>query len=98
MGRYLLLWEIDTSRIPVDAKERSVAWNLLLELVKQDIKSGKTKDWGAFVGETNGYSVVEGTEVEVGSQLMQYAPYVQFKVYPVASANQVGEIIKKMSG
>jgi len=98
MGRYLLLWKIDPSRIPVDAKERGVAWTLMLEMVKQDIKSGKTKDWGAFVGETNGYTVVEGTEVEIGSLLMQYAPYVQFEVHPVASVTQVGEIIKKMSG
>ena len=98
MGRYLLLWEIDPARIPVDSKERGVAWTLLLEMVKQDIKSGKNKDWGAFVGETNGYTVVEGTEVEIGALLMQYAPYVQFKVHPVASVAQVGEIIKKMSG
>jgi hypothetical protein len=96
MGRYMVLWEIDPSRIPVDVKERGVAWNLMLELVKQDVKSGRTKDWGAFVGEINGYTVVEGTEVEVGAQLMQYTPYVQFKVYPISTVAQVGEIIKKM--
>ena len=98
MGKYLLLWEIDSSRIPVDAKERGVAWSLMLEIVKGDMKSGKTKDWGAFVGEINGYSIVEGTEVEVGSLLMQYAPYVQFKVHPIGSVTQVAEIIKTMSG
>ena len=98
MGKYLLLWEIDSSRIPVDAKERGVAWTLMLEMVKQDLKSGKSKDWGSFVGELSGYSILEGTEVEVASVCMQYVPYVQFKVHPIATVTQVGEIIKKMSG
>jgi hypothetical protein len=70
----------------------------MLEIVKGDLKSNKASDWGAFVGETNGYSIMEGTEVEVASLCMQYAPYVLFKVHPIATVAQVGEIIKKMSG
>ena len=98
MGKYLALWEVDQSRVPVDAKERGAAWNMMLEMVKQDLKSGKAKDWGAFVGEINGYSIAEGTEVEVGNMLAQYAPYVSFKVHPVSSVSQVVEVIKSMSG
>ena len=98
MGRYLVLWEIDSSRIPVDAKERGVAWTLMLEMVKQDLKSGKSKDWGSFVGEMSGYTIMEGTEVEVASVAMQYGPYVLFKVHPIATVAQVGEIIKKTLG
>jgi len=98
MGRYLVLWEIDHSRVPVDAKEIAAGWILLQEMVKQDIKSGITKDHGVFVGETKGYSVLEGTEVEVSSGLAKYAPYVIFKLHAVASVAQIGEILKKMSG
>ena len=65
MGRYLLLWEIDMSRAPVDPKERGEAWSLFMNMVKEDQKKGISKDWGAFVAEPNGYAVVEGTEVEV---------------------------------
>jgi hypothetical protein len=98
MGRYLVLWEVDQSRVPVDGKEITAAWSLLLEMVKQDLKSGTGKDWGAFVGETNGYSIQEGTEVEVSAGLAKYAPYVIFKVHAVASVAQIGEMLKKMSG
>jgi hypothetical protein len=98
MGRYLVLWEIDSSKTPVDDKERVAGWSLLTETVKQDIKSGITKDHGQFVGELSGYSVLEGTEVEVSSGLAKYAPYVIFKLHAVLSVAQVGEIIKKMSG
>ena len=98
MGKYLVLWQIDPSRVPVDAKERGATWGLFMEMVKKDIQVGTTKDWGAFVGETNGYTVAEGTEVQIGNTLMQYAPYVNFEVHPIASVAQVGDIIKKMSG
>jgi hypothetical protein len=98
MGKYLVLWEVDPSRVPVDAKERGAAWGLLLDMVKKDMQAGRSKDWGSFVGELKGYSVAEGTEVEVANMLMQYAPYVSFKTHPVASVAQVGDIIKKMSG
>ncbi|MBM3120372.1 MAG: hypothetical protein FJ022_07850 [Chloroflexi bacterium] len=98
MAKYLVLWEVDQSRVPVDAKERGGAWSLLLEMVKQDLKSGIAKDWGAFVGEINGYAVHEGTEVEVASRLVQYSPYVSFKVHPIASVDQVEKIIKSLSG
>jgi len=98
MGRYLALWEIDSSKSPIDAKEIAAGWSLLTEMVKQDIKSGITKDHGTFVGETNGYAIMEGTEVEVSSGLVKYAPYVIFKVHAVASLAQISEVIKKMSG
>jgi hypothetical protein len=84
--------------VPVDAKERGAAWGVMLEMVKKDIQAGISKDWGAFVGELSGYSVEEGTEVEIGNMLMQYAPYISFKTHPIASVAQVGDIIKKMSG
>lgn len=97
MGKYLMLWEVDQSRVPVSAKERGTGSSLLLEMVKQDLKSGKLKDWGAFVGENNGYLIAEGTEVEVGNTLLRFAPYILFKVHPIASVDQIAEVIKKPS-
>jgi hypothetical protein len=66
-------------------------------MVKQDIKKGLNKDWGAFVGEINGYAVLEGTEVEIMNSLQQYVPFVNFKVHPVASVSQVDEMIKALT-
>jgi len=98
MGRYLVLWEVDQSRVPIDAKERGGAWSILMAMVRQDKEAGKIKDWGTFVGEINGFAVYEGTEVEVGSALMKYVPYVRFNVHPLVSESQTNEIIKSLSG
>ena len=98
MGKYLLLWEVDRTRIPIDPKERGAGWGLLMAMVRQDIEKGISKDWGAFVGEANGYAVAEGTELEVLNMVQQYAPYVIFKVHPIASESQVNEMIKALSG
>lgn len=97
MGKYLMLWEVDTTRLPVSPKERGAGWNALMGMVKQDIKKGITKDWGAFVGELRGYAVNEGSELEVLNAAQQYSPFVHFKVHPIASLSQVEEMIKTMT-
>lgn len=97
MGKYLMLWEFDRTRIPVDLKERGVGFNMLLEMVKQDIKKSLIKDWGVFPGEFAGYTVVEGIEVEIMKFVQQYTPFVYFKVHPIGSVAQVEEMIKAMT-
>ena len=98
MGKYLILWEVDPTKIPVDPKERGEGWGLLMAMVEQDIEKGITKDWGSFVGENTGYAINEGTELEVMNTLQQYVPFCTFKVHPIASASQVKEMIKALSG
>jgi hypothetical protein len=44
MEKYLLLWEFDWTKIPVDPKERRVGFDMLMEVIKQDIEKGILKD------------------------------------------------------
>jgi len=98
MGKYLIFWEVDRTKVPISPQDRGTGWGALLDMVKEDTGKGVMKDWGAFVGEINGYIVAEGTEVEIGDMVQRYIPFVFFKAQPVASLSQVGEIIKKLSG
>ena len=97
MGKYLMLWEIDWTKVPVNPKERGAGWSLLLDMVKEDMKKGLTKDWGTFIGELGGYAVNEGSELEVMNAVQQYTPFVHFKVHPIGSISQVEEMIKAMT-
>jgi hypothetical protein len=69
-----------------------------MEMVKKDLEKGISKDWGAFPGENRGYSIVEGSPLDVMKMTQQYAPYVGFKVHPVASMAEIGELLKHMAG
>ena len=97
MGKYLLLWELDRTKIPVDPKERGVEFNMLMKAIKQDIKKGILKDWGVFVGEHNGYSVVQGTEREVIKTSQRYTPFIYSAAHPIASITHAGEMIKVLT-
>ena len=97
MGKYLILWEVDRTRVPISPQERGAGWGALVDMVKEQIKKGITEDWGAFVGEINGYAVMEGTEVEIGNALQQYVPWVHFKLHAIASVDQVDEIVKALT-
>jgi hypothetical protein len=96
MARYLVLWEVDNSRLPVDPKERATGWKALMDLVKKDIEDGVSKDWGLFVGENRGYAIFEANEVEIGIRLQQYVPFIIFKTYPIAGVSKVEKVHKAM--
>ena len=98
MGKYLLLWNLDPARIPVDPKERGTGWGVLMEMVKKDLEKGIMKDWGSFVAEGKGFCVMEGDETEISINLQRYSPYVGFETHPFMSANQVGKMLKALVG
>jgi hypothetical protein len=98
MGKYLVMWEVDHSKIPINAKERAEGWGLLMAMVGQDMEKGIVKDWGAFSGESKGYSIYDSTKLEMMKALQQYVPFVMFKVHPVATVGDVNEMLKALSG
>ncbi|MFW9877309.1 MAG: hypothetical protein ACFFG0_29820 [Candidatus Thorarchaeota archaeon] len=97
MGKYLILWEIDASRLPVSRKERAAGWKALLNFIKQDINSGLTLDWGSFVGELRGFSIVEGDELDINISLQQYLPFVHFKLRSIVGVEQAEKLIEEMA-
>ena len=97
MRRYLLLWSLNQNLVPVDPKERAAGWGMLLDLVKQDLQKGVVKDWGSFPGENKGYCILEGNPLDVMKMTQQYSPYVGFEVHPVASVEDVGELLTHMA-
>ena len=98
MPKYLMIWEVDSSRIPTDPKERGAMWVMFAEMVKQNIAAGKTIDWGAFVGEDKGYAISERSEIGLGKDVQAMYPYVKFKVHQVMSVDDVVEVAKSMMG
>jgi hypothetical protein len=96
MGKYLLLWQLDPARVPVNPKERASGWSGLMAMVKKDLEKGISKDWGAFVGEGKGYAIAEGTEAEVSIMTQQYTPYVHFETHPIMSVSQVEDMLKAL--
>ncbi|MHA2037378.1 MAG: hypothetical protein ACW972_05465 [Promethearchaeota archaeon] len=97
MGKYLILWEIDASRLPISRKERAAGWKVLLNFVKEDLKSGLTLDWGGFVGELRGFSIIEGDEVDINVSLQRYSPFVTFQLHAFTGVEQAEKLIEEMA-
>lgn len=98
MGKFLLKWSLDASRVPIDPKERGAAWTLLMNMIKQDREKGILHDWGAFPSEGKGYCIVEGSNVDVMLMTEKYVPYVSFETCPVATISEVDELLAHMAG
>lgn len=97
MSKFLVLWELDSTKLPAKPEEAISLHVQQLNMVKEGFKKKTKSDWGMFAGSKSGYSVVEGTEQEIDFELMKYSPYVKCKVFPVLSVDQVLENVKKLS-
>ena len=97
MGRYLILWEADESKIPVDPSERRDGWLMAIAATRQDIKDGLVKEWAAFAGQPNGFSIAEGTEEDILKITMKYMPFFRFKTIPLASIDQAEAAVKTIA-
>jgi hypothetical protein len=98
MAKYLSLWEIDQTKIPIDPKQKGAGWGMLMAMVRKDFEKGVITSWGTFVGEINGYCILEGTELEVHTCAVQYVPFVTFKIHPIVTESHVNEMIKTLIG
>jgi hypothetical protein len=96
MARYLLLWELDPTKIPADRKERAAMWGPMIQMVKQQIKEGTTKEWGSLAGEMRGFSIVEGDEMALANVVQKYIPFVTFTAHPIISIDQMAEVIENL--
>ena len=96
MAKYLMLWNLNINLVPINPKERGEGYAMLMAMVQQDIDRGLTKDWGCFVGEGKGYCVIEGDEVEVSKMVQQYSPYCRFTTHPVASVEDMNDVISAL--
>lgn len=94
MQKYLMLWKMNRSLIPINPQERGEGYAMLMDFVQQDIETGLTKDWGCYVGEGRGYCVVEGNEVEISKMVQRYSPFCEFSTHPIASVDQILDVVK----
>ncbi len=96
MAKFLVMWELDPTKVPVNPKERAAMWAPLVQRVRQNMKQGGTREWGSFAGETRGFSILEGDEMAVSMHVQQFLPFVTFKIHPFISIDQMEELIKNL--
>jgi hypothetical protein len=96
MARYMLLWEYDVTRCPLDTKEKVNQWLALADLVKKQLKSGEMKEWAHYAGETTGYLIVEGNEMDVLKMTDSFVPYVKFTSKVLLTIEQCEKVWKSL--
>ena len=94
MTKYLINWETDISRWSTDLKELATMSIKMAEGIKQNVKEGKIRDWGMFVGGVAGYAVAEDNAPDIYKDLRQDYPYVTYKVQQVLSLDEALEVWK----
>jgi len=97
MAKYLVIWEMDGTKVPIDRKERAAVWTPMLDMVEQDMNKGVLKDWGSYTGELRGFAVAEGTRIEIDNMVQQYVPFVDFTLHELTSLSEMREVNKNLA-
>jgi hypothetical protein len=96
MAKYLILLKIHSEKFPADPKAYMKVLGPMLDLTKKDLKEGKLRDWGYFVGGNGGYAISEQTPEDLTRVAMQMSPYVDFEVRQVLSISDLENMVKTM--
>lgn len=67
---------------------------MLQSMIKEDMKNGRTREFGAFVGGFKGFVIREGTEQEVEMEITKYNKFTNHKTYPFLDISQLEEMVK----
>jgi len=99
MPKYLNIWEIDTSKMPADPKERGPLLNKMLDMTKQMLKEKPGSQWGISLDGNMGFflSSARGKWQDVAQSTLAFAPYVKSKIFQVMSAEEAEENLKSMA-
>ena len=96
MARYMVLWEVEASRIPEDPKTKKALLLGFQEMVKKQLKEGIVKEWGAFVGERSGYIITEGKAVSLHTIAEGWVPFVKFTTKEIMTIDEVNKATKAL--
>jgi hypothetical protein len=93
--KYIMLWEMDMSKFPTDPAENAKLNAKLIEMTKYWVKTHPDGEWGKFLGENKGYSIV-GSQEDIMQASMMFSPYVEFKVYQAVTIEEIEVAFKAM--
>ncbi len=94
MTKFLTLWKLDRTRIPDNPEDQMQYLTMLLNMIKGDMKNGKTIGFGAFVGGFKGFVIREGTEQEIHMEISKYSKFTNHKTFPFLEPDQLEEMLK----
>jgi hypothetical protein len=90
----MTLWEVDRSKIPDSPEKQVQYWTMLLNMIKEDMKNGKTIGFGEFVGGFKGFVIREGTEQEIHMEISKYAKITNHKTFPFLEVSELEEMLQ----
>ncbi len=94
MTKFLTLWELDRTRIPDSPEDQMQYFAMLTNMIKEDMRNGKTIGFGAFAGGFKGFVIREGTELEIHMEISKYSKFTNHKTFPFLEVSQLEEMLK----
>jgi hypothetical protein len=98
MPRYLVIWEMDRSKIPADPKEHMMLMKNLSDMTKKWLKDNPGSQWGMSLDAGRGYALHTSAETwqDMSKHLLSFGPYIKGDFMQVLSIEEADEVLKSM--
>ena len=96
MAKYMVLWEVDTSKTPEDPKAKKAQFLGFGKIVAKQLKEGVVKEWGLFAGEMSGYTICEGSAVDLHTYTTMWTPVAKITARQVMTVDEVNKANKAL--
>jgi hypothetical protein len=98
LTKYYVKWQLNPNIFIEDPEARAKGWLQMLQMVKENMKAGKTLDWGNCSDGSGGYAIMEASsEAALFAEILKWTPYVSFDARPVISVDETIKTIQKMA-
>ncbi len=96
MARYFSSWRINPALIPTNPEERMKLWQMMVERVNAEMKSGAMDAWGITPSLT-GYTIHEMDEKEALAAIASWSPYVLVdRLEPILTPEEALDAINRL--
>ncbi len=92
MTKFLVRWQ--PKPLTITSEERAELNLVMFEWIKDNLNSGKFTDWGEYCDASGGYSIFEGNEAELLTEVLRWMPYFTMEAKPVLNIDQTIESFK----
>jgi hypothetical protein len=98
MPRYLVLWEMDMSKMPTDTTEQAMLLQKMSAMTKQWLKDRPGAQWGMSLDASRGFALHTSAETwkDMAKHFMSFKPYIKGDHFEVLSIEEADEVLKSM--
>jgi hypothetical protein len=97
MAKFLILWHLNPTAVPLDPAEHAKLNEMLYARIDNMLKKGEIMEFGFFLEGSSGYAISEGESADTFNLLTGFFPIIRFEpreIIPYKTGKEILRVTK----